>query len=312
MTMAKHSSTAPGPQAATAAGPDPVQGGNNTRSGERRHRMPRWHNLTQVLRLRRPPGAASTRFWEIDALRGVSVVMMVIYHFMYDLFFFGYSRQVFDLPFWSGFQTATASLFILLAGVSTSLATRSRRLASLSFVQRWRDTSRRGGVILGWGFVLSLITFLALGPRRFIQFGILHLIGSSIIVSYPLLGRKKTSLFLGLGLFTVGTLLGTRTFSGWETRLTWLGFAPEGYEAVDYFPFIRWFGLFLVGTFIGATSFSRRQGALWRPDMATQAPFSWLRALGLRALPIYLLHQPVLFALFFVGEGLRLVWRAWG
>ncbi len=271
---------------------------------------PWWRQLAQVLRLERRTGAASTRFWEIDALRGVSIIMMVIYHFMYDLYFFGYSRQVFDLPFWSGFQTATASLFILLAGVSTSLAARSRRLAKLSFARRWWTISRRGGVILGWGFVLSLITFFALGPKRFIQFGVLHLIGSSIIASYPLLGKRKTSLFLGLGLLAAGIVLGTRSYIGPITRWTWLGFAPAGYTAVDYFPFIRWFGLFLIGTFIGAVSFGRRQGVPWHPDLATQAPFAWLRALGLRALPIYLLHQPVLFALFFLGEVLRLGGRS--
>ena len=78
--------------------------------------------------------------------------MMVIYHYMYDLFFFGYSRQVFDLPFWSGFQTATASLFVLLAGVSSALASRSKRLVNLNFLQRWQVTGKRGGVILGLGF----------------------------------------------------------------------------------------------------------------------------------------------------------------
>ena len=163
----------------------------------------------------------------------------------------------------------------------------------------------------GWGFVLSLITYLVLGPKRFIQFGVLHLIGSSIIVSYPLLGRKRLSLVLGLGLLVAGMILGSRTYSGGITRLAWLGFAPEGYSSVDYFPFIRWFGLFLVGTFIGTVTFGNGKRPSWRPDLAAKAPASWLRALGVRALPVYLLHQPVLFALFLMVDGLRWVWRLW-
>ncbi len=237
--------------------------------------------------------------------------MMVIYHFMYDLFFFGYSRQVFEMPFWSGFQTATASLFVLLAGVSTTLAAQSRRLTGLDFWTRWWHTSRRGSVILGWGFVLSLITYLVLGPKRFIQFGVLHLIGLSIIVSYPLLGRPKTALLLGLGLLATGEVLDHQTYTGWLTRLSWLGFIPENYEAVDYFPFIRWFGVFLIGTFIGTTAFGRGQRSSWRPDLAARIPFVWLRALGVRSLPVYLLHQPILFAGFAAVEILRLGWRLW-
>ena len=235
--------------------------------------------------------------------------MMVIYHYIYDLFFFGYSRQVFDVPFWSGFQTATASLFVLLTGVSSALAARSRRLANLTFFQCWWVIGQRGGVILGWGFVLSLITYLVLGPRRFIQFGVLHLIGSSIIVSYPLIGKKRVSLILGLVLMAAGMMLDRQEFSGAITRLAWLGFTPEGYSSVDHFPFIRWFGLFLVGTFIGAVTFGTGQRPPWRPELGAQAPWSWLRGLGVRALPIYLLHQPILFALFLGIEGIRWLWR---
>jgi len=28
------------------------------------------------------------RFWEIDALRGIAVIMMVVFHFLFDLAFF--------------------------------------------------------------------------------------------------------------------------------------------------------------------------------------------------------------------------------
>ena len=30
-----------------------------------------------------------SRFWELDIIRGLAVVMMVFYHFLYDLDYFG-------------------------------------------------------------------------------------------------------------------------------------------------------------------------------------------------------------------------------
>ena len=40
------------------------------------------------------------RFWEIDVVRGVAVVMMVVYHFVFDLYFFQITDAI--LPYRSG------------------------------------------------------------------------------------------------------------------------------------------------------------------------------------------------------------------
>ena len=69
------------------------------------------------------PEQKSTRFWEIDSLRGVAIIMMVIYHLMWDLWFF---RIMPDVVLWSGFwkyfQRTTASLFIFVVGVSLTVS----------------------------------------------------------------------------------------------------------------------------------------------------------------------------------------------
>ena len=62
------------------------------------------------------------RFWEIDSLRGFAVTMMVAYHFLYDLNFFG----VYDFNVNSGFlwyvARVTAFIFIFLVGLSLKLS----------------------------------------------------------------------------------------------------------------------------------------------------------------------------------------------
>lgn len=252
--------------------------------------------ILEFLRLRKRGRRSSSTFGEIDMLRGIAIIMMVIYHFMFDLAFFGYSRQVFEVPFWDGFQKATASLFILTAGVSAVLAAQSGRLASLSLAQRWQSFAIRGGTVFGWGLVLSLITYLALGRDLYIRFGVLHLLGLSIAVSYPFLSRRWLALALGCILYFIGSLLEDRSFEGPITWLAWLGFASADSMAVDYFPFIRWFGVFLVGTFIGQTNYTGDRRPV-TSRLLQAVPVSLLRQLGQRALPIYLLHQPILFVL---------------
>lgn len=81
-------------------------------------------------------GAASAqqnrRFWEIDALRGVAIIMMVIYHLLWDLYFFAVLPNIaLQVGFWKYYQRTTASLFLTLVGVSLVV---SYKRATSSFV----------------------------------------------------------------------------------------------------------------------------------------------------------------------------------
>ena len=69
------------------------------------------------------------RFWEIDALRGTAVVMMVIFHTVFSLSFFDIVNIDVVYGFWRVFALATATLFILIAGVSLSISSARARAA---------------------------------------------------------------------------------------------------------------------------------------------------------------------------------------
>ncbi len=93
------------------------------------------------------------RHWEIDALRGLAIVMMVVYHLMYDLYYFKVSDAIFTSRFWFYFQRTTASLFIILMGISLTL-NYSRSLQQGREV-RYRTFLQRGGRLFAWGLVIS-------------------------------------------------------------------------------------------------------------------------------------------------------------
>ena len=234
------------------------------------------------------------RFWEIDVVRGVAVVMMVVYHFVFDLYFFQITDAIFTVPFWFYFQRATAGTFIVLVGVSLAIlaqraATQSRAGATLF----WQNV-QRGLRIFGWGLVITLATRLVLGPQLAIAFGILHFIGVSVAIAYPFLRLRWLNLVLGLLIYGVGVFLRQRTFD--LPLLLWLGFEPENHVYVDYFPLLPWFGLVLIGLWLGNLLYAGSTRRFALPNLAEWQPLRWLEWLGLHSLPLYLLHQPVLFA----------------
>lgn len=232
------------------------------------------------------------RVWEVDALRGLAVVMMVVYHFMYDLYFFRVTDAIFTNPFWFYFQRTTATLFIGLVGVS--LALRCQRRGSVRFV----DLSKRGATILLWGLVISGVTWLALGPTSYIRFGILHFIGLAIVVAYPFLRLRRLNLLLGIGLIGFGVWLQQFTFAPPWSYLFWLGLEPPNHTYVDFFPFIRWFGVVLIGIALGNLLYGRTDRRFHLPVHGGSGLVAGLTTLGRHSLSIYLIHQPVLLALF--------------
>src|ERR671917_2913124 len=102
--------------------------------------------------------AREQRFWEVDAARGVAIVMMVVYHLMYDLETFGGYDIESTSGFWARFADATASAFLFLVGVSLAISY-SRAGVRQGLFGKYL---RRGFRILAYGLALTL-AFLALG-----------------------------------------------------------------------------------------------------------------------------------------------------
>ena len=62
------------------------------------------------------------RFWEIDLLRGIAILMMIVFHLFYDLNYF----NVYKIELYSGFSLVfvylIGTMFFLLVGISLALS----------------------------------------------------------------------------------------------------------------------------------------------------------------------------------------------
>ena len=78
----------------------------------------------------------------VDLLRGVAVAMMIVYHFCYDLSWFGWAdfHMLLDAR-WIAWRTAIVSSFLLLVGVGFALLAGCCGCSGLTWVIRsWLAT----------------------------------------------------------------------------------------------------------------------------------------------------------------------------
>lgn len=240
------------------------------------------------------------RFWEIDFLRGVAILMMITYHTLVFRSYFGENDFNLSSVFWRLFQITTASIFLFLVGVSLTLSY-SRFKQKYGTERLFTKFFKRGLIIFSLGLCMTAFTWLFL-RKNYVRFGILHLIGITIILAYPFLKAHFWSLMLGAACIIIGICAMTTSFD--FSLLMWLVFMKsQYYHTVDYFPLMPWFGVTLVGLFIGNYLYPRYTR---RINIGELSHFSLIKPfclLGRHSLIIYFLHQPILVALLFIfGE----------
>ena len=225
------------------------------------------------------------RFDILDAWRSLAIVLMVTYHFLFDLYIFGVmsAGQLFSTPL-NVLERFICSSFILLAGASARFS---------------RSNLHRGAIVLAAGAVVEIG---AAAAGQMIRFGVLMLLGASMVLYHFLgnIGEKIPGRLLAAG--SGGLFFLTRWWTGRTVvSVKWLyplGFMYQGFYSADYFPLMPWFFLFLVGTVLGGWCLEHRDNRVLTirlPKVLTWA--------GRHSLMIYVLHQPVLYGVSYLIWG---------
>jgi uncharacterized membrane protein len=245
----------------------------------------------------------TVRFWEVDLLRGVAIVLMVLYHLVFDLNYFAVYEVEISSGFWLAVARLTASLFLLLVGLSLTLSHSRARLLGQEDRFRLR-LLKRSAWILGLALGVTLVTCLFIG-KGFIVFGVLHLIGLSLLLAYPVLRLKRANFIFGLLFVLLGLYL--QNISVGFPWLLWLGLAPPDFYSVDYFPVFPWFGVILVGMGLGSQLYPGYRRKMDLPDLSRSPFVRALAFLGRNSLAIYLAHQPIIIAIMYLA-GIAMPW----
>ncbi|BBB91189.1 MAG TPA: heparan-alpha-glucosaminide N-acetyltransferase [Methylomusa anaerophila] len=225
----------------------------------------------------------SSRIWEIDLWRGIAIILMIAFHLIFDLAeFYHYDFKYFS-GFWYLEGKTAAVLFMFLSGVSSTLSA---------------NPAKRGLQVLAAGLVLTIVTYL-FSPEIYIRFGILHLLGCSMLAANYFRSLAPPALLaFGTAAILSGHLLSLTT--GTSPLLIPFGLTPPGFQSLDYYPLLPWGGVVLYGVAAGITLYPNKE-TLW-PNIPQNIllPTLPLRWLGRRSLTIYLVHQPILLAFLYL------------
>ena len=245
----------------------------------------------------------SQRFDTLDALRGLAMVWMTLFHFSFDLNHFGYIQQNFYRdPFWTWQRTLIVSLFLFCAGLGQAIA--------VAQGQRWGRFWRRWGVVAGGALLVSAGSWW-MYPNSFIYFGVLHGMALMLIVARFTSHWGRWLWLLG-GFAIASKFVAAYALQTWATdqfaiyfnapMLNWLGWITQKPVTEDYVPIFPWLGVMWWGVAAGNWLLRTRPELLRQPVSAAFAP---LALLGRWSLSYYLLHQPLL-----IGVLLGLRWLA--
>lgn len=255
------------------------------------------------------------RVWEIDFLRGLSIFMMFLDHFLYDVrtlpYFFSNYLKVGNQGFmglvnfanWfydSGVRTPLhiifVALFFTLSGISCAFSKNNFIHAIKIFI---------GHIVIGGITIAVYFISKAAGSVVDVRilFGVLLQLGLGVLLIALIRLIKKKWIRLSIYLCLAATLITLGfVFEIYQAnKITWIYDWPTWEElpeiiwgtkgfGADYFS-VLWIGFAFLGAFIGELCYSKRRSLLPKFDRGWHKPLSLL---GKHTLWAYLIHQPII------------------
>lgn len=246
-----------------------------------------------------------SRLHGLDEIRGFTLISMILYHLFWDIYYVvGIKMDWYSSTFGYVWQQSICISFILISGFCFCLGKHHVKRSALIFAAGILTTAvtlmftPESKIIFGIltfvgsaGFIMILINRIHLRLEKILDKGTLNLtmlIGSVLffIVCYRINYR-------GLFLFYKMIELPAYMFKGYFA--TYIGFCDPTFSSADYFSIIPWIFLYMAGYYLYRLMFIcfDNKRAL---EQISQSRFPKIAFLGRHTLIIYLLHQPVLYA----------------
>lgn len=259
-----------------------------------------------------------TRIWELDFFRGFAIIMMIFDHLMYDFrnldsFFSNFQQldlAVFnflndlaklywhsELRFFGHFFFV--SVFLIVSGISYTFSS-SNLKRSIKLM-----------IVAGLITLVTTVIDLTTGLRMQIVFGIIHMFGVTIFLTYLVRKIWNNDIFifsLGVIILILGIVI-----EFWDLNyinslslndIPGLIIGTRAFGA-DYFGIVPYWGMIMIGTVIGNVFYREKMSLLPQIKYAKK---NIVLFAGRRSLIIFLTHQLVLLGIIF-AMGLVLGYR---
>lgn len=230
------------------------------------------------------PVSHEKRSFPIDFFRFLAIILMVIFHTGYDLAMFGYF--IIEPYEFFGFYLPRiiVTLFLLSSGLSLNRnpSTDSLKNSAMKLMPRFIK-------LFVFAIIISIVTRFMF-PNNWIYFGTLHCLAALSLIAIFLRGRPKTAFVLGIS-------IQLNYFTDFISFIDPLE-AYVSIKSVDFIPLYPWAGVFLIGMGIAPLI---KHLEVSMPSFIAR-PIS---IISQKSLPIYLIHQPILYSSVFLFNSLN-------
>ncbi len=232
----------------------------------------------------------SNRIHSLDLFRGIAMVFVVFYHFVYDLIYInGANIEFFHSDIFDAVHTFFLIILFFVSGICTAFS---------------RNSLKRGVFIFLLGEILTIGSNLFSASDTFV-FGVLSFFGASMMITA--ISEKFLKKINPIALFFVGVILYIMFFDFVKNAGTIhllfadikiplpsdrlylypIGILHDRFSSLDYFPLVPNYFVFLAGFAI--SKFVKENKF---PKFFYKVKFTPLEFIGKHSLLIYALHQP--------------------
>lgn len=217
------------------------------------------------------------RIFEIDFLKATAIILMVIFHIVYDLNEFVGIGLDYTTGFWYWVGKISVLLFIFLAGINSGFSKRP---------------IKRGTIVLGFGIVITIVTFVFLRDE-YVRFGILHFLGVCMIL-FPYLKKLNNGILLIIAIAIIVSVNLSNVLA--ETSIiTFFKDIFGGVPTIDYYPLFPYISAFIFGILAYKIFYYKRVSIL-NLYLKNRAIYM----VSKYSLFIYLIHQFIIIGIIFL------------
>lgn len=227
------------------------------------------------------------RYIEIDFYRGVAILMMILFHALFDLNLYQItSLPIFTNPFWLVYRETGVFIFMSVSGFCLFLEHHKKI--------RWKAFWIRFFKLMAAGGLITLATYYY-NPTKTIWLGILQFFAGASLLGLFFLKFQKSNLILGILIVALGFIGNANEAKNFiHPGFTWLGFGTMQLETFEIFPLIPFFGYYLIGIYLGQYFLGHKEDYFILKLNGQSSGVRFTSFMGKHSLLIYLIHQPIL------------------
>ena len=219
----------------------------------------------------------NARVNEVDILRGMAIVLMVIFHFCYNLAAFDWLDISTNKDIeWRVFRAVIVSGFLLAVGMSSYLVYSKH----VNLIKLSKTVAKLITVAL-----LLTVGSLFMYPNAWVYFGIIHFIAVALPISVIFARFPTVALIIGVACLAAYHLDWISMRPIWLWSVEHLSIPRKTTDLVSFIP---WISPVLIGIYLMHKS-------LFNIRIKDNVISDKLAFLGRHSLAIYLIHQPIMY-----------------